>query len=222
MTIKGIIFDMDGLIFDTEMVYCQAAQTTAEKLGIPYTKDTYMDFLGVSDEEVWAGYHEMFDESHGVEVVDQFIRDSFNEGIRLFETGEGKLKPGVWELLKYLDEEKIPRVVASSNMRHVIDILLEKNDLVPEFQTIVSVEDVQRAKPDPEIFEVAQQRLGLPKENLLILEDSNNGILAANGAGIDVLMVPDLLQPDQELRNKTVAVLDSLVEVPAYIEAQKD
>lgn len=216
MKVNAVIFDMDGLLFDTEMVYYEATQMVADQMGFPYDKEFYLRFLGVSDEEVWANYHEIFAE-YGRETVQQFIDESFQETLTRFASGNVQLKPGVMELLDFLDEQEIPKVVASSNQRKVIELLLEKNNLLTRFDTIVSAENVKRAKPDPEIFLLAQQKLGTAKENTLILEDSQNGILAAEAAEIPVIMVPDLLEPSAELADKTVAVVSSLHEIPTFI-----
>lgn len=218
MSIKGLIFDMDGLIFDSEMIYYEGTQIVADEMGIPYNKEFYLKFLGVSDEEVWAGYHQIFDEEFGADTVEDFIKRSYQKTLDLFAAGHGVLKPGVWELLRYMDEKQMPRVIASSNLRPVIDALLKNAELTEEFATIVSFEDVAKAKPDPEIFEIAQQKIGLAKEELLILEDSQNGVLAANGAGIPVVMIPDLLEPDESLRARTFAVLSSLEDMPDFLE----
>jgi len=117
-----------------------------------------------------------------------------------------------------LQEKNIKSCVASSNQRRIINILLEKNNLSEEFSHIVSFEDVTKAKPDPEIFEIAAGRFGLPKEDLLILEDSKNGILAADQAGIDVIMVPDLIKPTPAIEEKTLAILPTLNEVSSILE----
>lgn len=216
MKVNAVIFDMDGLLFDTEMVYYEATQMVANQMGFPYDKEFYLRFLGVSDEEVWANYHEIFAE-YGRETVQRFIDESFQETLTRFASGNVQLKPGVMELLDFLEEQDIPKVVASSNQRKVIELLLEKNNLLTRFDMIVSAENVKRAKPDPEIFLLAQQKLGTTKENTLILEDSQNGILAAEAAEIPVIMVPDLLEPSAELADKTVAVVSSLHEIPTFI-----
>lgn len=218
MRIKGLIFDMDGLIFDSEMIYYEGTQLVADEMGFPYDKDFYLKFLGISDEEVWTAYHQTYDARFGWDQVEEFIQRAYQKTLELFASGHGVLKPGVWELLRYLDEKKMPRVIASSNQRPVIDALLQNAQLSEEFATIVSFEDVTKAKPDPEIFEIAQQRIGLPKAELLVLEDSQNGVLAANGAGIPVVMIPDLLEPDESLREKTFAVLRSLEEMPEFLD----
>ena len=132
------------------------------------------------------------------------------------------------ELLTYLKANKIKWVIASSNQRAVIDELLEQAELTAYFSTVVSAEDVPKAKPDPAIFLAAQNLLGTKKEETLVLEDydvngiwnnydSQNGVLAAYRAEIPVIMVPDLLPPDADLKNKTVAVVSSLHEVPKFL-----
>ena len=217
MNYKAVIFDMDGLLFDTEIVYYEASQMVADQMGFPYDKELYLKYLGVSDEEVWANYHQIF-ASFGKNNVQKFINDAYEETIRRFSLGAVQLKPGVIELLDFLEEHRIPKVVASSNQRHIIELLLEKNQLTNYFETIVSAENVKRAKPDPEIFLLAHEYLGTNKQETLVLEDSKNGILAAASAEIPVIMIPDLLAPSEDLQQKTLAVLSSLHEVPGYLK----
>ncbi|MDT2660874.1 HAD family phosphatase [Enterococcus hulanensis] len=215
--VKGIIFDMDGLLFDTESIYCEANLVVADKYDIPFTKDTYARFIGISDEEVWAELHKMYAD-HGEETVQKFIDESWGMAHDRFKTGEVDLKPGVHELLAYLEEKEIPRVLASSNVRPVIEILLEHAGIRDKFSDIISAEDVKFAKPDPEIFVIAAERLGMSGADCLVLEDSKNGILAAEGAGVPVVMVPDIVPPTAELREKTEAVFTSLHDVIEFLE----
>lgn len=217
MSVKGVIFDMDGLIFDTEQLYYAGAQAAADTFGFPYDKELYLNLLGISDEEVIMKYHELFDEKFGVDTVTAFIEAAYENTRLLFAQGKATLKPGVMELLTYLKANKIKWVIASSNQRAVIDELLEQAELTAYFSTVVSAEDVPRAKPDPAIFLAAQNLLGTKKEETLVLEDSQNGVLAAYRAEIPVIMVPDLLPPDADLKNKTVAVVSSLHEVPKFL-----
>ena len=215
--VKGIIFDMDGLLFDTESIYCEANLVVADKYDIPFTKETYARFIGISDEEVWAELHKMYAD-HGEETVQKFIDESWGMAHDRFKTGEVDLKPGVHELLTYLEEKEIPRVLASSNVRPVIEILLEHAGIRDKFSDIISAEDVKFAKPDPEIFVIAAERLGMSGADCLVLEDSKNGILAAEGAGVPVVMVPDIVPPTAELREKTEAVFTSLHDVIEFLE----
>ncbi|GCF93364.1 haloacid dehalogenase [Enterococcus florum] len=216
--IKGVIFDMDGLIFDTEAIYYKVQQETADRLGIPFSKEIYLEYIGVADEEVFVDLHERY-ASHGKELVQQFIDESWGETHRIFKAGEVELKPGALELLQFLEENQIPRIVASSNVRPIIEVLLEHAQIRDKFQGIVSAEDVQLAKPDPEIFMIARERLGTEAEETLVLEDAHHGVMAAVGAAIPVIMVPDLIPPSEELKEKTEAVFTSLHDVIDYIQA---
>ncbi|MDU4955830.1 MAG: HAD family phosphatase, partial [Enterococcus faecium] len=134
MKYNAVIFDMDGLLFDTELVYYEVTQVVADKMGFPYDKDLYLKFLGVSDEEVWANYHMIFSE-FGKTSVQRFIDDSYQETLERFSQGAVQMKPGVLELLSFLEEHQIPKVVASSNQRAVIELLLKKNNLFERFET---------------------------------------------------------------------------------------
>ena len=217
-TYQGIIFDLDGLLFDTERLYYQATQEVADVMGIPYDEVPYHGYIGISDDELWRIYHDLYDTDFGQEKVDQFITRSFNRGIEMFENGEAHLKEGALELLTYLNKKRMSKVIASSNQRRIIDILLNKVGIREEFEAIFSFEDVKRAKPDPEIFQLAHQFLSLPKKQVLVLEDSQNGVLAAHRAKLDVVMVPDLIEPTPATKAKTTHILPSLLEVPAFLE----
>lgn len=214
--VEGVIFDMDGLLFDTELIYYRSTQKVADAMGFPYSRALYQKFIGVSDEEVQGKYHEIYKE-HGKEKVDEFIRLAYEDTYQEFEAGNVPLKEGVIELLTYLEEKNIPRVVASSNVRSAIDLLLKNAEIRHYFDDIISCENVTRAKPDPEIFQVALARLGTSAEKTLILEDSYHGVTAAHTAGIPVIMVPDLLEPTKDMEEKTLDILTSLKEVPGFI-----
>lgn len=210
---QGVIFDMDGLLFDTEMLYYQANLKAAKEFGIPYDFSTYKRYIGISDEEMFQGYHQSFDAVFGKETVDQMIDLSYVYIKQNFQSANVDLKPGAKELLAKLKELDIKIALASSNTRFFIDLLLAKAKITHYFDVIVSAEDVHFAKPDPEIFELAAKYLGTEKGQTLVLEDSKNGVLAAKAANIDVIMIPDLIEPTVDLKAKAKAVYPSLNEV---------
>ncbi|MGX7150887.1 HAD family hydrolase [Enterococcus ureasiticus] len=215
--IDGVIFDMDGLLFDTELIYYQSSQKIADAMNIPYSKEVYLEFVGVSDEEVQENYHRIY-KDFGKEKVDEFIQRSYDDTYQVFEAGEVPLKEGVLDLLDYLDQQEIPRIVASSNVRPAIELLLDGAGIKERFSGIVSAEDVTRAKPDPQIFRKALANLGTKAENTLIFEDSFHGVTAADAAGIPVIMVPDLLAPTDEIKAKTLEIFESLTQAPVYLK----
>ncbi|MGK0550944.1 HAD family hydrolase [Enterococcus faecalis] len=215
--IDGVIFDMDGLLFDTELIYYRSTQKIADAMGFPYSKATYLQFLGVSDAEVFENYQQMF-QSFGETAVAEFLRQISADTHREFASGNVPLKEGVLDVLEELDQAGVPRVVASSNLRPTIELLLDGAGIKGRFSGIISAEDVQRAKPDPEIFNKARHFLGTAAERTLIFEDSFHGVTAAYKAGIPVIMVPDLIEPTPEIQQKTVTILNSLKEAPAYLK----
>lgn len=210
---KGVIFDMDGLLFDTETIYCEASLNLAPKYGLTgYDKAVYMRYVGISDEELQQAYYRDFSDVPK-KMIDGFMDETHQEVKKMFLAGRAALKPGVVEILRYFKQENIPCVVASSNLRMFIDILLENAKIRSFFVGIISAEDVVRAKPDPEIVEKAVEMLGITASECLMLEDSYNGVRASYEAGVDVIMVPDLLQPIPEISEKTLMVKSDLSEV---------
>lgn len=215
MTLRAIIFDMDGLLIDSEQVYYRGSQEIADQYGFAYSKETYLNGLGLSDEELAAWYHTQYDALHGNTKVDAFVTDSYAHCLTLFDEGQGVLKPGVLDVLDFCHTRGIKTCVASSNTRELVEKLLQKQGILERFDAIFTADDVPFAKPDPALFLAAQEFLKFPKEELLVLEDSHNGILAANRAGISVIMIPDLLPPTVEMQME--AVLESLSDVPTYL-----
>jgi len=197
-------------------VYYESTQKTADSLGFTYSKELYLEFLGVSDEEVQDNYHRIF-KQHGKDKVNEFIERSYEETYQMMNTGQVPLKEGVLELLDYLDQQEIPRIVASSNVRPAIEMLLKQSKIDTRFLGIISSEDVKKAKPDPEIFIKATEFLGTTPKKTLVLEDSFHGISAANAAGNPVIMVPDLLEPTKEIQSKTLGIFESLTCIPSYL-----
>lgn len=215
---KGIIFDMDGLLVDTEKLYYRGIKEIADQMQIPYDFQYHLRYVGVSDEEMWTAFHERYNPNFGEEYVTNWIKQSYQHTLELFDTGEADLKPGAQELIDYLLAKRIPMGIATSNQRKVVDLLLEAHNLLDSFDFIFSAEDVKNGKPDPELFLKAQERLQIPPQKLLVLEDSKNGILAAAKAQIPVIMVPDLIAPTPEITSLALEVLTSLHEVLEFIK----
>lgn len=215
-TVKTVIFDMDGLMFDTEKIYYKSNQATADELGMDYTFEVYSQFIGAGYHEEYAG---MLDIYSDVDLLDEYYRKAGQILEDSFLNGPVDLKPGLLELLEYLKAEDIPAVVASSTRRELVDQLLDRLEVRQYFVDVVGGDEVPSAKPDPAIFNLAFSKTGIEKkEHALILEDSNNGLLAANGAGIPAILIPDLLEPTDEMIEKAMAVLPDLHHVIDFIE----
>lgn len=214
---SGVIFDMDGLIFDTEIVYLETNVRLAPKYGlVGLDHDYMMTCIGISDKEVYEKYRNDFP-NVSKENMDAFISAGHQEVRAFFESGQTQLKPGARELLAVLKKENIPCVVASSNLREFIELLLEKAGIQDYFAGIVSANEVKQAKPDPEIVEKAVALLQLKPSECVMLEDSLNGVRAAYSASVPVIVVPDLLSPDFEMKDKASHIVPSLFEVTELI-----
>lgn len=140
----GVIFDMDGLLFDTELIYYTSTQKVADAMGLPYSKEVYLDYVGISDEEVQENYRRIY-ASYGHDTVEEFIRRSYDDTLQEFRSGNVPLKPGVVEFLDFLDDQKIPRLVASSNVRPAIEMLLSHAGIQDRFVGIVSAEEDRKS-----------------------------------------------------------------------------
>lgn len=212
MAIKGLIFDMDGLLLDTEQIYYRSSQTAADTLGLPYSKKRYMRYMGLGDAELWEIYYREF-AAFSKATVTEFIEMSHALTLKTFAEEKVPLKFGARALLDAAHAKEIPCVVASSNNRPLIDQLLGKQNLLGDFKGIISASDVTRAKPDPEIVEKAAELFTAPKGQLAMLEDSAHGVTASYRAGVPVYLVPDILVPSAETRQQATKVLNNLAEL---------
>ena len=216
--VSGVIFDMDGLILDTEAIYCESNIAIAPEFGLKgFDKEFYKQEIGLSEEHAYEKYLKDFSYLP-IEAIDGFFKASRERVRATFATKGAPVKPGIVEILTYLKEENIPCVVASSNTEDAIEQLLNKADLMKFFQGTVSGNDVTHAKPHPEIVELALSKLGTKAEETLMLEDSLNGIRASYSANVPVIMVPDLLEPNEEALEKAYSVKKDLFEVLEFIK----
>lgn len=213
--IRGIIFDFDGVIVDTEIVSYRIYKKILSDFGHDFTKYDYAyNFSGKTEEK------------NVINLIDQYkLPLSFDECFDLVISTEKSmltkgvdLKAGVNELLTYLSDNNIKIVVASSSTRERALNILEKHDIKHYFEGFVFSEDISKSKPNPEIFTKANELLGFDKEECLVIEDSENGILAGYSAGIPVICVPDMKIPKDEYLNKTKHVVNSLEDIIKIID----
>lgn len=217
MTVNAVIFDMDGLMLDSEKLYLETNQEVAAEMGFEFTLEFYTQFIGSDDRIYREGVHELLQDE---EFANEFLEEAQRRLHEKFYAGEVDLKPGLIELLEYLTENDIPAIVASSTHLDMVKHLMDIKGLTHYFKSMTGGNQVETAKPEPEIFLKAAETLDVQKSEMLILEDSLNGVRAGYAANIPVIMVPDYVKPDDEAREKTVAILDDLFQVKAYISQQ--
>ena len=215
MKFKAVLFDMDGVIFDTERAIIECWKLVAPEAGIKDIEAFCQDALGTNSQVT----RELFVNRYGAEVdydgLNQKKRDLF---MRMFDAGLVAVKPGVRELLGYLKDNGIKVALASSTssksvLREIIAAGLEKY-----FDEIVCGDMVERSKPAPDIWLEALRRLGVDAKDAAAIEDSFNGIRSAKAAGLYAIMVPDIVQPDDEIRELADQVFPSLNEVLEFIK----
>mgnify|MGYP003295647038 CR=1 FL=1 len=213
---KAIVFDMDGIIFDSERLIIECWKVVADKYGIHDIEDICNKCLGVNSVET----KEIFLSYYGQD----FPYDEYKaEMSALFHTryGEGRLpmKKGIKELLEFLKENDIRIALASSTREAVVKQELRDAGLLDYFDAVICGDMVKRSKPAPDIFLKAAECLQIAPERCYVIEDSYNGIKAAYSANMRPLMVPDMLPPNKEMEDLSEYILPSLIEVKEYLMA---
>jgi HAD superfamily hydrolase (TIGR01509 family) len=211
--VRAVVFDMDGLLIDTERVVRDAMFAVASEMGREFPLEVFLRMVGLPDEASRAVSSAHFG--------DDFDHDAFEARVWARVRSElalgASLKTGVIELLDAIEGLGLPCAVATSSSRETVRRHL--SDILDRFATIVAAGDYARGKPHPDPFLVAAERLGVDPAACLALEDSHNGVRAAHAAGMMTIMVPDLLEATDEMRGLCLAIAATLHEVRAMLAA---
>jgi len=216
--VRAVVFDMDGLLVDTETVSREVMTLAARQMGYELPHEVFIRMVGLS----FASSGKLLEEHFGP----GFDVPAFQaESTRLYRAaGEAgvALKAGVVELLDLLDRFALPRAIATSSHHQDVDRNLGQHGLRQRFDAVVAGGDYARSKPFPDPFLKAAEALGVDPAHCLALEDSHNGVRAAHAAGMMAVMVPDLLEPTEEMHALCVRIIDSLHEVRDLIVASEE
>ena len=210
---KGAIFDMDGLLFDTERIYQENWAKVIEIRGLTLDPAFPQALCGTSGDlmrQIIRRFYPSID-------ADDLIRDCFGRVNRHLETDVPE-KPGVHEILDMLHRAGVRIAVASSSDLPMIEHNLEMTGIRSYFDAVVSGQQVEHGKPAPDIFLLAAERIGLPPQDCYVFEDGINGVRAGLAAGCATIMVPDRFPPTDELRRGGAQVYDSLLAARDAIE----
>jgi HAD superfamily hydrolase (TIGR01509 family) len=214
--VKAVVFDMDGLLVDTETVIFEAMRRASQDIGeLPFS--TFQRMVGLqeaaSNQVVMEHFGEGFDLAAWLQTVRAHAQAEMAAGVAL--------KAGVMEIVDYLEAAGIPRAIATSSSLASVERNLTPHSLVGRFQALITRDVQTRGKPHPEPFLKAARALGVDPADCLALEDSYNGIRAAAAAGMMTIMVPDMLAPTQEMQTLCVRIAGDLHEVRALLAAQR-
>lgn len=212
---RAVIFDMDGLMFDTERVFVEAWDYAGEKIGIGKAGYMTLKTLGMSasmSRGLWIReFGEKYDEKELRRHTKEFLTKYYAEN-------RVPVKKGLYVLLDYLKTRGCKLAVASSSPGWEVESHLKDAAVFDDFQVIVYGDMVSKSKPEPEIYLKACELLGEQPRECLALEDSRSGILSACRAGCPTIMVPDLWQPDGEILSVIAGKYDDLEQVKEALE----
>jgi HAD superfamily hydrolase (TIGR01509 family) len=217
MQISSVIFDMDGLMLDTEPIYKIAWQQAAVECRHAISEALYFELIGrtrIAGEEILR-------EALGPRFSPQVFRVACRK--REAAAFAGQLpakKPGLDDLLAFLEQRRIPKAVATSTERPEAEVMLREHNLRDCFNVLATGDEVPNGKPSPDLFLLAARRLGISPSECLVLEDSEAGIVAANRAGMQVYIIPDLRPPSTSVESLAQGRFDSLASVEKELRRQ--
>jgi len=213
---QGVIFDMDGLMLDTERISRDAWRAAAGEVGVPFRETWLVHIVGRSMRDIARELERL----EGPEFpLDRFMATANRHYLEVIATGNIPVKPGLVELLDWLDEQKIPRVVATSTHGPTAEHKLAVTGLRSRMHGLMTGDRVLQGKPAPDIFVAAAQLLGLAAAQCLVLEDSENGIRGAHAAGAYPVLVPDFVVPSTDVCALAGQIFADLHGVRGWLES---
>jgi HAD superfamily hydrolase (TIGR01509 family) len=214
-TPKAVIFDMDGLLIDTVPIYAQAMAEAGTDVGYNISKEYVLSLVGLLGSELQS----RLAVDHGAAFPVADYLHAMSARLAPLLSGTVQLKPGALELAESLTKSNVPLAIATSMKRAEAEHHLASTSLKQFFRHIAARDDVAQGKPYPDVYLKAAASLDIEPRQCVALEDSFNGVRAANGAGAMTIMVPDVLHPTQEIESLCVCVASDLYHVSRILHA---
>lgn len=215
--IKGIIFDVDGVIFDTERISAQFWDKTMKKYGYSMDIKTYAGVMGRDRQGIISGLSEAYGNNPKLDFA-VLSEEKTAAMVESLDSGRIPVKEGVFEVLDYLKKNGYRIAVATSTRKERAKKRLEKEHVYEHIDAFMYGDEVERSKPNPEIFLKAAEKIGLEPEQCLVIEDSPAGIEAAKRGGFRCINIIDLKEPTEEMIKNTVARYRSLNDLISWLE----
>ena len=210
MDIKAIIFDLDGVIFDTERLYLEIWKEIFEKYGYKLEDEVYFSVMGKGRKRVKEIYIEKF--GRGLKIDEMYIKKDERLNDRIY-SDENLLKKGILEILLFLQVNNYKIGLATSAKRDRVERMLNDYNIYKFFDVIVTGEEIKNSKPSPDIYLKVMDKLIVKANNCLVIEDSLAGVEAGLKSGSQVIHIKDLV----DIKNKDVISMKSILELKEYI-----
>ena len=214
--IKAIIFDMDGLMIDSERVTFECYQERLKDMNLTMDEEFYKTLLWKPIKCIYQRFYDVYGNDFPIENVIQDVHQLMAER---FETEGVPVKKGLVELLHYLKDNNYKTIVATSSNRDRVDKILSQAKITEFFDDSICGDEVTKGKPNPEVFLKSCQKLGVNVDEAIVLEDSEAGIQASYDANIKVICIPDMKYPEKQYEEKTFKILKDLTEVTVYLKS---
>ena len=212
------IFDMDGILFDTETVYLEYGKKLLKELNYEVTDELVEKTTGLTNEEAKEIYLEEFGRDF---PYDEITLKVYNYIIDEAQKGNIPLMTGAKEMLEFLSLRGKKMVMGTSADSFMANTLLESKGIKDYFSHIITADDVERGKPDPEVFLRGAGKMNINPSKTMVFEDSINGVKAAYGAGMMPVMIPDKLTPTEDIEDMLYKKFDNFLKVIEYFKTQE-
>lgn len=214
--LKGAIFDHDGLMFDTEVIWQKNWDKIADEMGIVLPDEFRKNICGTSGELMNSVVKKYYGVEDGKEIIARVKQGVFDdEAIHIDE------KPGLREIIDMFKRNGVIMAVASSSPEEMLWKNLKNAGIDDYFAAVVSGQHVEHGKPAPDIFLLAAEKIGIDPKDCYVFEDAYNGVNAGHNAGCYTVMIPDMLQPNDEIRKVADEICESLSVASKAIEEGK-
>ena len=211
---RAVIFDMDGLMFDTERVFFGAWDYAGEKMGLGKAGYMLMRTLGMNTADGNQQWRNEFGDDVDIDALWAYTKEYMDDYYSRYAV---TVKPGLYDLLTYLERRHYKLAVASSTRLEKVERHLRNANVRQYFSAVITGDMVEHSKPEPDIYLKAAAALGEAPEDCYALEDSRNGLIAAHKAGCKAIHVPDLWQPDDDVKQFILGPFDDLLAVRDWL-----
>ena len=215
----NVIFDMDGVILDSEKACLSTWSEAAAKYGIPNVREVFEKCIGTNKYQTRQIVKDAYTKDFGEGIEDKLLKESSALFHERYDDGKIPLKEGVFEILDFLKEKGIKTGLASSTALKTVERELTEAGVIDYFDMVIGGDSVTISKPNPEIYLLACEKMGVKPEDTYAIEDSFNGIRSAKAAGMRPLMVPDIIPANEEMVKLSEVICRDLFDTIDYLNS---